>query len=463
MVLIPSRKTALQLGAILAVTLGGLFALHAASQARPDSNAAPPAPPSGLKYLGVSSCTSTACHHQAVAQGDKGCEYTTWIRHDRHARAYLVLLDERSKLIEKNLRRLKTIEEARPEENLFCLKCHSLDVPERQPGRQVLLADGVSCESCHGPAEKWLTQHYRPEWQRKSAAEKRALGMFPTKDLVSRAELCVSCHVGTPEADPIHDLLGAGHPRINHFELANHLAQMPPHWNERAERTRSPGFEAQAWAVGQVVSARTALELLASRAGNKDRPWPEFAEYDCASCHHDLREPSVRPRPDQGHPQLSSLNWSSWYEANLPHALDGKPPAELTTIRQLMAERYPDRDKVAQLARAAADQLNQALPMVARSRYNNPDLLAQRLVRLAADQPPQGWDAAAQRYLALTAVYRTLGDLDPARRNPRILASLRTMHGLLDRPHGIDDAQPPRFSAERFVEAQRKIQDQLRK
>jgi hypothetical protein len=459
----PSRRSAIQLGAILAVTLGGLAALLAAAQARPETSAAPLAQPSGLKYLGVSSCTSVACHHQPVAQGDQGCEYTTWIRHDRHARAYLVLLDERSKLIEKNLRRLKTIEEARPEENLFCLKCHSLPVPPEHPRRQVLLADGVSCESCHGPAEKWLTQHYRSDWQRKSADAKRALGMLPTKDLVVRAELCVSCHVGTPETDPIHDLLGAGHPRINHFELANHLAQMPPHWNERAERLRSPGFEVQAWAVGQVVSARAALELLASRAANKDRPWPEFAEYDCAACHHDLREPSARPRPDQGHPQLSSLNWTSWYEATLPEALDGKPPAELATIRKLMAERYPDRDQVARLAKAAADQLNQALPSVARSSYNNPNLLAQRLGRLAADQPPQGWDTAAQRYLALTAVYRTMGDLDPRRRNPRILTSLRAMHGLLDRPHGSADVQPPRFSAERFFEEQRKIQDQLGK
>ncbi|MBL8798320.1 MAG: hypothetical protein JNM56_30780 [Planctomycetia bacterium] len=451
----------MRLATILAM-LGALLAWLSATTFQPESSAtAAPAGTTRLQYVGAGSCASAACHSQPVPQGTTGCEYTTWASRDRHARAYTVLLEDRSKQIEKNLKRLPSLADAKPEENQFCLKCHALPLPPEQQGRTALLLDGVSCERCHGPAQHWLARHYLPDWQRTSATEKQRLGMYPTKDLVFRAELCASCHVGTTDADPIHDLLGAGHPRINHYEFSNHLAQMPPHWNERRERARQPGIEARAWAIGQVVSARAALELLEKRARDRTSPWPEFAEYECAACHHDLREPSIREQPGPGKPQLSALSWNTWFEPALPYALDGDLPPEFAEIRRLMAERYPDRDRVAPLARAAADRLREALPRVASARYDEPDQLARRLAAVADGPPPTGWDGAAQRYLALTALYRTLGELAPQRRQPSILASLRTLHGMLEPPPGRDVRNPHRLSLERFREEQQKIRDQL--
>ena len=55
------------------------------------------------------------------------------------------------------------------------------------------MADGVGCEACHGPAEKWLARHYRDDWKGVSPADKKALGMDNTRDLRARADLCVGC------------------------------------------------------------------------------------------------------------------------------------------------------------------------------------------------------------------------------------------------------------------------------
>ena len=50
---------------------------------------------------------------------------------------------------------------------------------------------------------------------------------------------------------------------------------------------------AKAWLVGRTAHAEAACKLLASRAtrsaSDPRTPWPEFAEYNCAACHHNLR------------------------------------------------------------------------------------------------------------------------------------------------------------------------------
>ena len=99
-----------------------------------------------------------------------------------------------------------------------------------------------------------------------------------------------------------HDLIAAGHPPLR-FELVNYLNAMPPHWNTRAATERhGTGFTAKLWTVSQLVSAQAAVDVLNYRAkqteapSRKQTPWPEFAEYDCFACHHNLAQPSWRQR-----------------------------------------------------------------------------------------------------------------------------------------------------------------------
>src|SRR5262249_53265920 len=47
----------------------------------------------GLQLQGVGSCSAASCHGYNGPKGSKGSEYTTWVTHDPHARAYSVLFE----------------------------------------------------------------------------------------------------------------------------------------------------------------------------------------------------------------------------------------------------------------------------------------------------------------------------------------------------------------------------------
>src|SRR5262249_30794352 len=159
-----------------------------------------------------------------------------------------------------------------------------------------------------------------------------------------------------------HPLIAAGHPRLR-FEYANYLARYPRHWRLSDERRRNPDFEARAWEVGQLVSAEAALELLQARATRPGAPWPEYAEYECAACHHDLQQPSERQEGGFAGRRPGAPPWGTWYYPLLP-ALGrtrGEPQTEtlagLGELHTLLARRGPDPTRVAQTAGRAAASL----------------------------------------------------------------------------------------------------------
>src|SRR5207247_703944 len=179
----------------------------------------------------------------------------------------------------------------------LCLKCHATnDGNLASTGERFALADGVGCEACHGPSQKYLTVHYLSGFKEQSPEEKETrYGLKNTKNLVKRAELCVTCHVGNETKEVNHDLIAAGHPRLN-FELAGYHGIYHKHWSDLDEKSRNKDYYARLWLIGQLVSSKSALDLLAVRAetaneGNpeKRRPWPEFSEYACYACHKDLK------------------------------------------------------------------------------------------------------------------------------------------------------------------------------
>ncbi len=380
---------------------------------------------------GVGSCSAAACHNGNGPQGSKGSEYSTWITVDPHAKAYSVLFDKRSKRIVENLK-----ETTAAERNGRCLSCHAM--PEADRNSRVRIEDGVGCESCHGPAQKWLTQHYLPEWKQKGDDQKAALGMRRTKDLQHRANMCADCHVGSPGRDVNHDLIAAGHPRLS-FEFSAYLAILPKHWSERDEKQRYPDFEVRAWAIGQVASARAALQLLADRARDEKKPWPEFAEYDCFACHHDLREPSWRQKRGYTGRVPGSFPWGSWYYSMTATAVatrgsegDKQVLPALQKLRDEMKKPSPARKQVSKEAHVAAEQLDQCLPP--RNPYG-PEAIQQllRSVRQDAKQA-ETWDQEAQRYLAAAALYHALADLGGA--DPEDRASIQSMGKPLAFPKG---------------------------
>ncbi len=233
------------------------------------------------KSLGVASCASSLCHG-AVETWKKSSvlqtEYVTWSRSDKHARAYSVLLNERSKEIAK---KLKLPQPAHQSD--VCLDCHAHNVPAAHRGDRFQLSDGVSCEACHGPAGRYIDSHVA-----RGASHKDNLsrGLYPTRDNVERARLCLSCHFGNSQKFVTHRIMAAGHPRMS-FEMDTFMQIQPPHY--RVE----PGQQWESvriWAIGQALGAQQILEILNDPKRGRDGLFPELVLFDCHACHHAMAD-----------------------------------------------------------------------------------------------------------------------------------------------------------------------------
>jgi hypothetical protein len=263
----------------------------------------------GETHGGVKTCAGGPCHGHAGPTSKKRVfldEASIWRRHDLHARAYDVLLNERSVRIAKNLGLAEKAHEAK-----LCLDCHADNVPANLRGKQFRLDEGVGCEACHGGAGRWLKRHATGT----PHAENLALGMYPADDPAKRAELCLSCHYGNKDKFVDHRLMGAGHPRQS-FELHVFTQTQPAHYEmdaDYAQRGKQTPAGVQVWAVGQAVAARHVLDILLDPQLSKEGIWPEFVLFDCHACHHDMSEERWRPRPSVGlGPGLARLNDSSF-------------------------------------------------------------------------------------------------------------------------------------------------------
>lgn len=436
---------------LIALSAGFLLLRHSAPHVTADDvDVVPigkPAQKVGPVWQGAGTCSAMGCHNANGPKGSWGSEYSTWIAHDPHARAYEVLFNDKSKTIIRNLPNAPAAHK-----NALCLNCHVHPHYETAKHyQQFSKEDGVSCESCHGPAEKWLTMHYKDWWQSKTISEKGEFGMADTKTIVGRARSCVDCHIGTSAMDVNHDLIAAGHPRLN-FEFAAFHANLPHHWDKKKDVHPNFGgradFETAAWRVGQLISARAALQLLAARAGEKNNPWPEFAEYDCFACHHQLEGKSWRQERGFGKRPVGNPPWNTWYLAAMPELVNLPDSREkkvllktLEELRGLMEDKLiPDRKQVQAKALSAARHLETWI-----ARLQNQQYSAQQTARMFHHAAEIGtkrginsWDEAAQAYLALGALHDGWKDLNPAGPPPALRLELKKIVNLLQFPPGQD-------------------------
>jgi hypothetical protein len=319
--------------------------------------------------------------------------------------------------------------------------------------------------------------------------------MLNTKDLAVRAEVCAGCHVGKHaphgllEQDVNHDLIAAGHPRLS-FELSAFLDNMPAHWDERDENAgpvgpnhRAADFPARAWAVGQLATAKAALELLEARADRaqsalallEKRPgeaeavpelqplaqpamrvekptvlWPEFTEYGCFSCHHDLRDQAWRRRSQASGSIRGTPQWGSWtlplpselIAEFVPQSVAQTYAKSIEPLSTEMAKPVPDLKVVKREARAMADVFGRYLEPLASQRFDGPQI--RRLIELFGGPDAWGrvanWDQATQLYLALAPLCQSWVALEPDRKadQGRLQARLKEIRGRLSFPTGYD-------------------------
>ena len=270
------------------------------------------------QYKGSASCQS--CHDVSPAKPTafpnakdfiRLDEWTIWNADDKHSIAFSNLKTERGQQMATYLH-VKDV--TKPE--VGCIGCHSASASElknRVEGTAYQPSEGVSCENCHGPFSGWLAPHLEPAFRTLSTAEWTKLGFIDLRSPQGKAEKCLSCHIGNVEEEKVvtHEMYAAGHPPLPSIEVATFANSMPRHWWLHAERRdekikKELGFkegqleQTKLAIVGAAVALKTSLRLFAdeaSKSGAAGQPWPDYARFDCWSCHHDLKRDGWRQAP----------------------------------------------------------------------------------------------------------------------------------------------------------------------
>jgi hypothetical protein len=232
-------------------------------------------------HLGVATCAGSNCHGATQRPRNSsvpGNEYLVWSKQDKHRDAYNVLLQDRA----IKMARALGLPDAASQK--LCLDCHADNVPQSSRGAQFQLSDGVDCEACHGGASGWLGIHISGATHRQNVAA----GLYPTEQPIARAEKCLGCHYGDATRFLDHRLYGAGHPRLA-FELDTFTAIEPAHFVVDQGYVERKGriTDVQVWATGQAIALARRMDAVLDPKHAPKGFWPEFAFFDCQSCHHE--------------------------------------------------------------------------------------------------------------------------------------------------------------------------------
>ena len=407
-----------------------------------------------LKIKGAQSCAASNCHggpRPGVSQpwARRGMEYQLWVENDPHAQSWRTICGDESVDIMRRLGIMKgdRIVDQAGFDN--CLACHNTVmrfneprapnndlrvISDRQSAQHApgcncgrckvsgmpddvnrFLREGVGCAGCHGPSQLWENTHFQQFWTPQGAGSE---GFVEAGDLYVRARMCASCHVGDKDRDMNHDIIAAGHPALR-YEMATFHAWQPKHWrdSEADDKTR---YEAQLWLAGQVAATDASLALLEARsaAAHTVSEWPEFAAYDCASCHHNLElDNARRPLADE---RVATAIYSQWNDAGLRwlvnhrvesgmgHHEDHELIAALDAVKQVMESgAEPDAlnafEAVTRARRTLASWYDGSAGAHERAMFRS-DRLGRVLASAAGKRETfRTWESAVQFYLAAVA------------------------------------------------------------
>ena len=308
--------------------------------------------------FGVRTCQ--ACHNDPNQKNDlcEMTEYHIWANRDPHRLAldwgqvgekvYRSKSADRAWAIGQNL----GIPDVTTSKQ--CIGCHSVSAPP-QAGREVNYRpkeEGVNCVACHGSYLEWVGQHLSTgdtPWSHKTRAMKwEESGMVDLWNPVTRARLCLSCHVGDPDAKTgkfiTHAMYAAGHPPLPSIEVATYSEEQPRHWlnlrSKNANAQRRLEFnvdrleQTEQVVVSGLVAFARSMELFEAGASTiDDQPRSrEFAQFDCTGCHHELRTASEKSwRPDEGRARVGRPSTPRWPMALVRLGLDAADPDQFET------------------------------------------------------------------------------------------------------------------------------------
>ena len=322
--------------------------------------------------VGVVNCSNSLCHGSVQPFKESNVlqtEYVTWSRVDKHARAYKVLANDQSQRIARNLGI------GDPQKAPLCLNCHAQNIPANLRGERFKMEDGVTCESCHGPAGRWLTTHVETG---ATHAKNIDNGLYPTDDPTARAELCLSCHFGNADRFVTHRLMGAGHPRMS-FELDTFTVVEPAHFkiDEDWQKRKRVWDGVKVWAIGQALAVKETMAVLQDPKRSHDGLFPELVLFDCYACHHPMSDKRWAPRVPGLGPGAVRLNDSSMLMARqIARAVDPSLGSRVADSVNRLQNAVVHGGDVTADARAVSAEMDELIARIEKRDFTPADLRA---------------------------------------------------------------------------------------
>jgi len=197
--------------------------------------------------------------------------------------------------------------------------------------------------------------------------------------------------------------------------MAAYHAKMPRHWSRAKDLAKNGAtIEYKLWLVGHYVSAAAALEQIQRRAENASSPWPEFAEYNCFSCHHELDKERWQEQ-DFFATNVATPDWGSWHFSILQNGgyvtgefQNREIANQLTNLKSELSTSLPERERVVPLTEAMKSQLGEFADSLANRSVLPTADIKRRLT--AGGGAKLSWDSLAQQYLAAVALRQARKD-----------------------------------------------------
>ncbi len=222
----------------------------------------------------------------------------------------------------------------------LCMDCHGTVITGREK-REV--ADGVSCQSCHGAAKDYLEPHEEGEkslgLQRPGYVKALKLGMVELKAGTTLARACADCHYVTDRR-----LISSGHPSGADFEYASGMAKTR-HW-----QSPLPPAGALEAAYSSVLAARGAVpsvqlaRLASSPAQASSAPAAESATAGASASARSAAvyrpvTPRARPAASGAPPAASATATSDPVALGLPPFPEIDDSTSIEEVLLLLKER----------------------------------------------------------------------------------------------------------------------------
>ncbi len=220
-----------------------------------------------------------------------------------------------------------------------CLTCHGGFHAHVQPGQTFEAGfemkgnqqPGIKCTYCHqvDQQKEWVNLHSsssNPDaWRQLTPDQKTAHGMRDLVNTRKQAALCNDCHIGNVKNNQMvtHAMYAAGHPPLPSIELETFAHKMPQHWRTSGElyelltKAQAPDrdryfqinfpevlkegvtpdqvyWNTRTLLISAVQARRHWIQMIQDAAGPHAANWGDYALFDCAACHHELRTDSQR-------------------------------------------------------------------------------------------------------------------------------------------------------------------------